>query len=113
MVNLARAHANLKRLHELPAAGYESAAELGLAYLKAGCDMFGFHAAAIRGRVAVVYDPQGILQSPGLRPVDMRSLNGHGHIVFTGAKLSDEDSEILDLLVSDLSRELNRQTTMT
>ena len=49
MVNLTRAHAKLKRLHELPAVASESAAEIGLAYLKASCDMFGFRAAAIRG----------------------------------------------------------------
>jgi len=107
---------DLRRLHELPGASYESAAELGLAYLRAGCDMFGFRAGAIRGREAVVYDPEGILQpsAPSADvPLHERSLNGSGQLVFAGATLSDEDSEVLELLVRDLCRELDRRTTVT
>ena len=111
-MDLARANARLKRLHDLPAAVYQSPSDLALAYLRAGCEMFGFHAAALRGDENVVYDPEGIFQAPAPR-LQARSLNGHGQVVFAGPQLSAEDSEILDLMVRDLSRELLRQTTLT
>lgn len=110
-MDLERAHANLKRLHELPAASYESSAEMALAYLRAGCEMFGFRAGAIRGSEPVIYDPEGVLESKDVR-LDTRSLNSHGQVVFAGAQVSNEDSAILDLLARDLSRELSRQTTL-
>ena len=110
-MDLARAHANLTRLHELPASSYENAAALGLAYLRAGCDMFGFRAGAIRGRENVEYDPDGILNSVDLC-LHERSLNGYGQVVFAGAQLADEDSELLDLMARDLSRELSRHGTL-
>ncbi len=111
MQDFARAITHLKRLHELPAAAYESRTQLALAYLRAGCDMFGFEAAAIRGGEPVVYDPHGVLtaREAGLHS---RSLNGHGQLVFTGPQPSADDSEALDLLIRDLSRELHRHAAM-
>ena len=110
-MDLARAHANLKRLHELPAASYESTREMALAYLRAGCEMFGFRAGAIRGNDPIVYDPEGVLELPDVQ-LEARSLNGHGQVIFAGPRVSGEDSEILDLLVADLSRELSRLTVL-
>ncbi len=111
MPDLARVIANLKRLHDLPAAAYESAAQLALAYLRAGCDMFGFEAAAIRGSEPVVYDPGGILERRPA-PLYSRCLNGHGAVEFAGPQPCAEDVEALDLLLRDLARELHRQTAM-
>jgi diguanylate cyclase (GGDEF)-like protein len=111
-MDLARANARLKRLHDLPAAVYQSPADLALSYLRAGCEMFGFHAAALRGTENVVYDPAGVFQTATPR-LQTRSLNGHGQVVFAGPQLSAEDTEILDLMLRDLSRELLRQTTLT
>jgi diguanylate cyclase (GGDEF)-like protein len=111
-MDLARANARLKRLHDLPANAYRSSADLALAYLRAGCEMFGFHAAALRGDESVVYDPEGVFQAPTPR-LQTRSLNGHGQVVFAGPQLSAEDTEMLDLMVRDLSRELLRQATLT
>jgi diguanylate cyclase (GGDEF)-like protein len=111
-MDLARANARLKRLHELPASVYQSPADLALAYLRAGCEMFGFRAAALRGDENVVYDPEGVFQAPA-PSLQTCSLNGHGQLVFAGAQLSAEDREILDLMVRDLSRELLRQATLT
>jgi diguanylate cyclase (GGDEF)-like protein len=111
-MDLARANSRLKRLHDLPATAYRSPADLALAYLRAGCEMFGFRAAALRGNETVVYDPEGVLGSQAVR-LQTRPLNGHGQMVFAGPQLSDEDSEILDLMVQDLSRELVRYSTLT
>src|SRR5258708_1819707 len=83
VMDLARANARLKRLHDLPASVYQSPADLALAYLRAGCEMFGFHAAALRGDENIVYDPEGIFQTPAPR-LQIRSLNGHGQMVFAG-----------------------------
>jgi len=111
MMDFVRANANLKRLHELPAGEYGSLAELALAYLKAGCDMFGFRAGAVRGESTVVWDPDGILQSSDER-LHARSLNGHGQLVFTGPQVSESDSELLDVMAHDLSREMQRRALM-
>lgn len=110
-MDLARANAHLKRLHELPAASYESANELGLAYLRAGCELFGFRAGAIRGKQDVIYDPEGLLDWTSV-DVHTRPLNGGGQIVFAGGMV-DQDSEMLDILVRDLSREMQRQNAIT
>ncbi len=110
-MDLARVNEKLKRLHELPAATYQSATELALAYLRAGCEMFGFQAGAIRGGDPIVYDPGDILKLPDLR-VHAAPLNGHGQVVFAGSQISEEDSELFAMMVQDLSRELNRQTTL-
>lgn len=110
-MDLTRANANLMRLRKLSADTYATAAELGLAYLRAGCDMFAFRAAAIRGTEAVVYDPEGVLESSA-PVVHTRPLNGHGQVVFAGSPISGDDGELLEMLVKDLSRELHRQTTM-
>ncbi|MGA2598041.1 MAG: EAL domain-containing protein [Bryobacteraceae bacterium] len=110
-MDLARVNANLKRLHELAAATYESANDLALAYLRAGCDMFGFQAGAIRGSEPIVYDPENILKLPEQR-MHAASLNGHGQVVFAGSPISEDDSELFAMMVKDLSRELNRHTTL-
>jgi diguanylate cyclase (GGDEF)-like protein len=111
VMDLARTNARLKRLHDLPATGYESTADLALAYLRAGCEMFGFRAAALRGNENVVYDPEGVFDSHAPR-LQTRSLNGHGQVIFAGPQLSYEDSEVFDLMVQDLSRELVRHKTL-
>src|SRR5205809_3998560 len=108
-MDLARA---MKRLHDLPGTMYRSHVDLALAYLRAGCEMFGFQAGALRGDENVVYDPKGVFQTPGQR-LQTCSLNGHGQVVFAGPQISAEDTEILDLMVRDLARELLRQTTLT
>jgi len=110
-MDLARNNARWKRLHELPAAPYRSRRDLALAYLRAGCELFGFKAGAFDGAEPVEYDPDGILNSASA-PLETRSLNGNGRVCFAGPCLSGEDSEILDIMVSDLSRELSRHSTL-
>jgi diguanylate cyclase (GGDEF)-like protein len=111
-MDLVRANRNLTRLRELAAGDYGSVAELALAYVKAGCEMFGFRGGAVRGEYSIDWDPDCILNGDAAL-LNTRALNDNGCLIFAGPQqLDGGDAALLDMMAEDLAREMSRRSAL-